>query len=165
MHAVSRWYLQRLPEYAGYSKCSRKTLLLTPSPLILVVVQGSFSHRPWCIMILLKRSKKAHVIWQMFAHVQGRCDASHEWGQHIDTIIINRFILKHNQTGPCIYSGYVSLIWLLRLGLPMIFTLQPLMHINVYHHVVQVLLIMEKSMRVQIWVQYATTKRSSWTVR
>ena len=46
---------------------------------------------------------------EMFAHVQGRVDASREWGELIDKVITDpkQIGLSKNRADQCIYSGYV----------------------------------------------------------
>ncbi len=44
----------------------------------------------------------------MFAHVQGRKDASREWGQHIDEVIFDELKLIPNCADHCIYHGIVK---------------------------------------------------------
>ena len=45
---------------------------------------------------------------EMFAHVQGRKDASREWGQHIDQVIFDELKLMPNRADSCIYQGIMQ---------------------------------------------------------
>ena len=44
----------------------------------------------------------------MFAHVQGRKDASREWGEHNDKVIFGQLGLTKNQADQCIYQGTIN---------------------------------------------------------
>ena len=45
---------------------------------------------------------------EMFAHVQGRKDASREWGEHIDKVICGELGLVKNRSDQCIYQGIIN---------------------------------------------------------
>ena len=46
---------------------------------------------------------------EMFAHVNGRKDASsREWGEHIDKVICGELGLVKNRADQCIYQGIIN---------------------------------------------------------
>ncbi len=53
----------------------------------------------------MRRHKKGSkdLAVEMFAHVQGRKDASREWGKHIDEMIFHELKLTSNRADQCSY--------------------------------------------------------------
>ena len=56
---------------------------------------------------LAKQSWKSLGV-EMFAHVQGRKDASREWGEHVDKVLCGQLGLIKNRTDQCIYQGTIN---------------------------------------------------------